>query len=70
MLTAIIPHPHGLAFRKEIYGSDVEDLARNVREFISEMCYGASDIGSQFNVYVDGKQTGLLAYNGKFTTEF
>lgn len=70
MLTAIIPDPYGPDFRKEIYGDTIDQLARNVRQFISEMCYGASDIGSQFNVYVDGKQTGLLAYNGRFTTEF
>ena len=70
LMTAIVPDPYGPDFRAEIHGANVEELAGNLRQFITEMCYGASDIGSQFNVYVDGKQTGLIAYNGRFTTEF
>lgn len=70
MLIAIIPNPYGLEFRHEIYGDDVKQLASNVREVIVREGYGASEIGSQFNVYKDGNQVGLLAYNGKYTTEF
>lgn len=70
MLTVIIPNPYGLEFRHEIHGGDVKELASNTREMILREGYGASEIGSQFNVYKDGKQIGLLRYNGSFTEEF
>jgi len=70
MLTAIIPDPWGPDFRKEVYGNDIKSLAASMRDFITNMGYGASDVGSQFNVYEDGKQIGLLRYNGSFTEEF
>jgi hypothetical protein len=70
MLTAIIPDPYGPDFRKEVYGDTVEQLASAMRDFIVNMGYGASDVGSQFNVYEDGSQVGLLRYNGSFTNEF
>ena len=70
MLIVIIPDPWNEGFRKEIHAADLKKLHQKMREFISDMGYGASDIGSQFNVYEDGKQIGLLRYNGSFTEEF
>lgn len=70
MLVVIIPNPYGLEFRHELYGDTVKELAANTRTMIQREGYGASEIGSQFNVYEDGKQIGLLRYNGTFTEEF
>ena len=68
LLTAIIPDPDyiGGNSRTEIYGSDVEEMTRNVRTHIDDNGYGASDIGSIFNVYGEGVQIGTVRYNGRF----
>lgn len=72
MLTAIIPNPYGAGCfaRHEIHGDDSRQLARSVREFLTYEGYGASNVGSQFNVYEDGKQVGLMSFNGKYSEEF
>lgn len=66
MLTAIMPDPHGPDFRHEVYGSTPEALVKAVREAIEFSGYGASDIGSRFNVYKDGKQIAYVTYNGRY----
>lgn len=65
-LIAIIPDPDGPDFRKEIYGDTVAELRTNTRTFIVDSGYGASQIGSKFNVYRDGARVGTMMYNGKF----
>lgn len=66
MLAAIMPTPDGPDFREEVYGSTPESLVAAVREWIMFSGYGASDIGSKFNVYRDGNIVGTVTYNGKF----
>jgi len=68
MLTAIVPTPDFVngSSRQELYADDVQMLAKEVREFIMFNGYGASDVGSRFNVYRDGVEIGYLTYNGKF----
>ncbi len=66
MLTAIIPDPLGPDMRHEVHGDNPKQLAAAAREWIFLENYGASDIGSQFNVFRDGNIVGTLMYNGKF----
>lgn len=69
LLTAIIPDPDYIdgACRKEIHGETPEVLAKSAREWLLlETGYGASQVGSKFNVYRDGARVGTLMYNGKF----
>ena len=66
MLTAIIPDPNGREPRAEIHGDHPIELSQNVRAFIMLENYGASDIGSLFNVYRDGNIVATVAYNGRF----
>ena len=68
MLTAIIPDPEYFddARRKEIHGNDSSEVARKVRDWISQSGYGASDIGSKFGVYSDGSLVANVRYNGTF----
>ena len=65
-LTAIIPDPNGRESRAEIHGSHPIELSQNVRAFIMLENYGASDIGSLFNVYRDGNIVATVSYNGRF----
>lgn len=69
MLTVIVPDPdylHGEC-RKEIHAATPEGLAENLREWIMlDTHYGASDIGSEFNVYEDGVEVGKMYYNGRY----
>ena len=68
LLTAIIPDPsyYDGDKRKEIYAETPSELVSNIRAFINECCYGASDVGSLFNVYRDGVRVATATYNGKF----
>lgn len=66
MLSVIIPDPdftHGEC-RKELHADSASDLAKDVRIFIDDACYGASDVGGRFNLYRDGNQVGYIGYNG------
>ena len=65
-LTAIVPNFDGGFGRHKVHGDDPQDLARDLRELITQECYGASDIGGMFSVYRDGARIGDIAYNGKF----
>ncbi len=67
MLTAIIPDPDYVSGNKryEAHGHNADELVNSVREFIVQAGYGASDTGSKFNVYRDGRKVGFVAYNGK-----
>ena len=46
--------------------SDVDTLRAEVRSFILENDFGASDVGSIFSIYRDGNVVADLCYNGKF----
>ncbi len=68
LLTVIIPDPEYFDGdkRREIHGRTPAELARDARSWIAVSGYGASAIGSTFNVYRDGARVGTLMFNGKF----
>lgn len=65
LYTTVIPNPDfGDNVRKQICGETASELARNVRNFIDDSGYGASDIGARFNIYFNADKIGKIGYNG------
>lgn len=65
-LTTTVPDPYGATGKAVIAGADPDALSSNLRSFIVENGYGASDIGSRFAVTdADGSAVGDIFYNGK-----
>lgn len=71
MLTLIMPDPEYYfgGPRKELYGDTVSELRLQAREYLTDLNYGASDVGSMFFVYRDGARMGTMMYNGVFHKE-
>jgi hypothetical protein len=65
LLIAIVPNPN-CGGRKEIYAYSTKELVANIRAFIVDSDYGASDVGANFSVYREGNLVGTATYNGKF----
>lgn len=67
-LIAVIPDPNRIdgLDRKEIYADTPDELAKAVRQWITESGYGARDVGGKFNVYRGGKFVASVRYNGRF----
>ena len=73
MFIVIIPTPDFVngECRAEVYADSIPGLQKEVREFIMLHNYGASDVGSRFDVTeVDlpagASHVGYITYNGKF----
>lgn len=70
----IVPHPFSSDNRRELYADTIPELQANVRNFITEESYGASDIGARFEVAeIDlpsgASASGYITYNGKYVAE-
>lgn len=56
----------GWCSSEEFMSDSLDDLKRQVREWIDGNGFGASSIGARWDVYLNGERVGVLSYNGKY----